>query len=113
MTTIPPMTRLLSAALLLGMLAAAGCGGSGVKVTGRVTCQDKPVVGLIQFSPREGTPGASTSVPLKEDGTYEIELKHPGKYTVVVTPNNVALRPKEIGRASCRERECSRGGGGG
>jgi hypothetical protein len=83
-------------ALLLGMLAATGCGGPSARVTGRITCQGKPVVGVVLFSPK-GTgdsPGPSVTAPLKEDGSYELRLTSLGAHTVVVTPHDVALRPK-------------------
>jgi len=86
-----------SMALLLAMLAAAGCGGPSATVTGRVTCQDKPVSGVILFSPKgEGgsNPGPSVNAPLREDGTFELRLTSIGIHTVVITPRDVTLRPK-------------------
>lgn len=85
------------AALVLGVFAASGCGGSGARVSGRVTCDGKPVVGFILFSPRGTDPGSAAtpvSATLQEDGNYELQLTTPGKYTVVVTPRDVNPRPK-------------------
>jgi hypothetical protein len=79
------------------MLAAAGCGGSSAHVTGRVTCQGKPVAGIILFSPKEEegkTTGPAVTAPLNEDGTYELQLKNAGKYIIVITPANVNFHPK-------------------
>src|SRR5437660_308416 len=84
-------------ALLLGVLAGAGCSGAAARVTGRITCEGKPVVGVILFSPKgaEGSNrGPAVSAPLQEDGTYELQLTSPGKYTLVVTPRDITLRPK-------------------
>ena len=84
-------------ALLIGMSLTAGCGGTSAKVTGRVTCQGKPVAGIILFSPKGNVgaeAGAAVTAPLQEDGGYEIRLKGAGAYTVVVTPRDVVLRPK-------------------
>ena len=83
----------LSMALLIGTLAAAGCGGPSAKVTGRVTCQNKPVVGLILFSAK-GQVGTSATAELSEDGSYELRLTSIGMHTIVVTPRDVVLRPK-------------------
>jgi hypothetical protein len=84
----------LSAALLV---LAAGCGASTPTVRGRITCDGKPVVGLVLFSPKVvdgGNAGPSVSAPLKEDGSYELQLTTPGTYTVVVTPRDVNPQPR-------------------
>jgi len=78
--------------MLAVLLAAIGCGEPSAQITGRVTCQDKPVVGSILFSPRgegESTPGPAVTAPLDEDGTYRLTLKSIGKHAVVVTPRDV------------------------
>ena len=80
-------------ALVLGMLALAGCGGSSAKVKGRVTCDSKPVVGLILFSPK-GEEGERKSADLKDDGSYELQFNGTGKYTIVITPRDVVANPK-------------------
>jgi len=84
-------------ALVLGMLATAGCGGPPATVTGRVTCQDKPVSGVILFSPKgedAGNTGPSVNAPLREDGSFELRLTTLGKHIVVITPRDITLRPK-------------------
>ena len=92
--------RGLSAALVVGMFATVGCGGPSARVTGRVTCQGKPVVGMILFSPKEAlgdtrtAAGPSVSATLSETGGYELRLTSIGKHTVVITPSDVVLRPK-------------------
>jgi hypothetical protein len=91
------MNRLAAIALTI-MLGIVGCGGPSAKVTGRVTCQNKAVVGVILFSPKvEGDAPATPAVsaPLDDDGRYELNLPAIGKYKIVVTPRDVKLRPKE------------------
>jgi hypothetical protein len=86
--------RVLATVLFLGVLAAAGCGGPSAKVTGRVTCQGKPVAGLILFSPKTAEGGKSVTATLGDDGGYEVLLTGVGTYTVVVTPADVKAHPK-------------------
>ncbi len=92
--------RSYGSAVVVAIFAAIGCGGPLAKVTGRVTCQGKPVVGIILFSPKaiagdEGKPVApAVSATLSENGDYELRLTSVGKHTVVVTPNDVVFRPK-------------------
>jgi hypothetical protein len=92
--------RRRGAVLVLASLALVGCGGPAVTVTGRVTCEDKPVVGLILFSPKgenAQNPGHSVSAPLGDDGRFQIRLTTVGKHTIVITPitpRDVTLRPK-------------------
>ena len=84
-------------ALVLGMLATAGCGGPAATVTGRVTCEDKPVSGVILFSPKgegAGNTGPAVNAPLGEDGRFELRLTSLGKHTVVITPRDITFRPK-------------------
>jgi hypothetical protein len=77
------------------IVTLAGCGGPAVTVTGRVTCEDKPVVGVILFSPKgESAYGPSVSAPLGEDGRFQTRLTTAGKHTIVITPRDVILRPK-------------------
>ncbi len=83
--------------LVLATLALGGCGGPAVTVTGRVTCEDKPVVGVILFSPRgedARNTGRAVSAPLGDDGRFQVRLTTVGKHTIVITPSNVTLRPK-------------------
>ena len=78
--------------LVTGLPAASGCGSHAAQVTGQVTCQGKPVIGTILFSPKgetEGASGVAVNAPLNEDGSYELELKTVGTYIVVITPRNV------------------------
>ena len=79
-------------ASLACLLALAGCGERSSQVTGRVTCQDKPVVGSILFSPAgddESNTGPAVSAPLNEEGAFQLRLKTIGKHTVVITPRDV------------------------
>ena len=89
--------RASSLAAFVALLALVGCGGRSAKVTGRVTCQDKPVVGSIVFSPKgddANNKGPAVPGQLKEDGTFEIRLTTVGKHTVVITPSNIIYPPK-------------------
>src|SRR5207302_10689079 len=87
------MTVHKNVALMLALvLAPMGCSDNVAQVRGRVTCQDKPVVGSILFSPKGDDPsntGPAVSAALGEDGTYELKLKSTGKHSVVVTPRDV------------------------
>jgi hypothetical protein len=75
-----------------------GCGGSATTVSGTVKCSGKAVVGLILFSPvaKEGeiNAGESVSADLDAEGRYEAALVSPGKYRIVITPNDVQANPK-------------------
>ena len=87
------------AAVLVGMFAL-GCGGPAASVTGRVTCQGKPVVGVILFSPKSpggevlNSAGPAVQATLSDEGTYELRLSSLGKHVIVVMPRDVAFRPK-------------------
>jgi hypothetical protein len=86
--------RVFSLLFLLGLLAAFGCGASSAKVKGRVTCRDKPVVGLILFSPKGEDGGKAVNGDLKDDGSFEVQLPGSGKYSIVVTPRDVVPNPR-------------------
>jgi len=65
--------RVSAAALLAALLALIGGGSPSAKVTGRVTCQGKPVAGSILFSPKgeeAGNNGSAVSANLDEHGNY-------------------------------------------
>lgn len=95
---IAQIPRATAAGLALAvLLASLGCSGSSAKVTGRVTCQGKPVVGGITFSPKgEGASntGAAVNAGLTTEGRYELRLTTVGKHTVVVTPRDVKIPTK-------------------
>jgi hypothetical protein len=79
-------------ALVMGLPAASGCGSRAAQVTGQVTCQGKPVIGTILFSPKgetEARSGSAVNAPLDEEGNYDLQLNTIGTYTVVITPRNV------------------------
>jgi hypothetical protein len=81
-----------AALILVGSLALIGCGEHSAQVTGRVTCEGKPVTGSILFSPKgegESNTGPAVNAPIGEDGSYELRLKTTGKHTVVVTPRDI------------------------
>ena len=84
--------------LIVGWFALAGCGGPSAKVSGRVTCQGKPVVGGILFSPKGENPsnsGPAVNVQTDEDGNYEVRLTTIGKHNVVVSPLGLKARLKK------------------
>ena len=102
---LPPRTvnsrRLCAIALIVGLLASAGCGGPNARVTGKVTCDGKPVVGGILFSPKgedENNKGPAVPGVLKEDGNFDVRLTTIGKHTVVVTPSDLRypVKPGQI-----------------
>jgi hypothetical protein len=90
--------RVGAAAVLAGLLALIGCGSPSAKVTGRVTCQGKPVAGSILFSPKgeeASTKGSAVSANLDEDGNYELRLTTIGQHLVVVTPSDIRYPVKQ------------------
>jgi hypothetical protein len=109
--------RIGAAAVLAGLLALIGCGGPSAKVTGRVTCQGKPVAGSILFSPKgedARNKGTAVSASLDEDGCYELRLTTIGKHVVVVTPSDIRypVKPGEVEHhcdRSPQEREINTG----
>jgi hypothetical protein len=83
--------------VLIGALAVAGCGGPKATVSGCITCEGKPVSGVVLFSSKGDAAGSvhqSVSAPLSPTGNYTVQLNGAGKYVVVVTPSDVVLRPK-------------------
>jgi hypothetical protein len=93
------MTRPLSAATLVGLLAAAGCGGRTTDVSGTVTFKGKPVVyGTVVFF---GPDGLSKSGVLKPDGTYTVVGVPVGACKVAVSsppPQEVLIPSTKKGR---------------
>lgn len=82
---------------VLGFFAAAlgltGCGVSA-RVNGKVTCDGKPITGMIQFSPKGDSPentGGTVVAQLKDDGSYEMRLNSIGPHTVIVLPNDLKI----------------------
>jgi hypothetical protein len=93
----PMKVRITAVAMLAGLLAQIGCGGPSATVKGRVTCQGKPVVGGILFTPKgedASNTGPAVTAVLKDDGTYETRLTTIGKHTIVVTPRDITYPPK-------------------
>jgi hypothetical protein len=93
--------RVCGTAVLAGLLALIGCGSPSAKVTGRVTCQGKPVSGSIIFSPKgkdASNKGSAVTANLDQDGNYELRLSTIGKHIVVVTPNDIRypVKPGEM-----------------
>ncbi len=93
--------RFRALVVLAALLTLVGCAAPPARVTGRVTCDGKPVVGGILFSPKgegHGNTGPAVSAPLKKDGSYELRLATIGKHSVVVTPRDVKVpvKPGEL-----------------
>ncbi len=81
---------------MTALLVAVGCSQQAAQVTGRVTCEGKPVVGSILFSPAgegDANTGVAVPAPLNEDGVFKLSLKTTGKHLVVITPRDVMLKP--------------------
>ncbi len=79
-------------AVLAVMLALTGCGGPVAKVTGRVTCQGKPVPGVIRFSPvgeDASNAGPAVTAEMKDDGVFDLRLTSIGKHKVIVSPRDI------------------------
>ena len=85
---------LAAAAFAIGF---AGCGPGTAKVTGKITCNGIPVKGSVQISPfGEGSDntGPAVSAPLKEDGSFALEIKTTGKHRIQVSPSDVKYPAK-------------------
>jgi hypothetical protein len=83
-------------AVVAALLALSGCSGPVAQVKGRVTCQDKPVPGVIRFSPvADEAQGAGRAVTAETngDGAFELRLTSIGKYKVVVSPRDINYPP--------------------
>ena len=83
--------------LFVVLLASAGCGSSGAKVSGKVTCGTRAVPGSILFSPLgQGPNNTVEAVPatLGPDGSYTLELKTTGKHRVVISPSDIIYPAK-------------------
>jgi hypothetical protein len=65
-------------------------------VSGRVTCDGKPVEGTILFSPKGD--GADNTGPAVEgvmdsDGKYSVQLKSIGTHRIRISPGNIPYPP--------------------
>lgn len=87
----------LRTSVLLVLFAMAGCGPPASKVAGKVICNGKPVQGSILFSPAgegDNNTGPAVAAPLKDDGTYTLELKTSGKHRIAVSPSDMKYSTK-------------------
>ncbi len=77
------MLRRVGLLLFLLLLLPAGCSDNGlVEVTGRVTCDDKPLEkGTISFLPADGK--GPTAAAIIEQGDYSVEVA-PGEKKVEI-----------------------------
>jgi hypothetical protein len=90
-----------AAAILLGVVMLSGCGGRSATVTGRVTCQGKPVPGEIIFSPKgvsEENKGPAVNASLDEDGRYTVKLTSYGSHRISIRPSEMPA-PETEGKA--------------
>lgn len=88
------------------ILSLTGCGVSA-KVQGKVTCDGKPITGMIQFSPKGDSPdntGVTVVAQLQDDGSYEVLLKSIGPHTVIVVPSDIKI----VGRPGEADHHCDR-----
>jgi hypothetical protein len=77
------MSRFIQTALALAVLAAAGCGGKGTELSGKVTFKGKPIVyGTVTVIGADGLPRAGTIEP---DGSYRVAGIGPGPARVAVS----------------------------
>jgi hypothetical protein len=83
----------LLAALAVGLVAAAGCGGQPkAHVRGKVTLDGKPVTdGIIQFFPTGAT--GQTAAGTIKDGVYDVEASV-GEMKVTISANQVVGKQK-------------------
>src|SRR5687767_5385874 len=91
------LTALLLSVILV-LVTLTGCGNLSAKVAGRVTCDGKPISGLVQFSPFGEGPsntGTMNQTQSKEDGTYVIKLKTIGKHRVIIIPDDINIGAPE------------------
>jgi hypothetical protein len=80
--------RLMCLLIVLGLVAATGCGPSAAKLSGTVTYKGTALKGgSVTFVP-EGS-GETFSAKIQEDGTYAIEHIRTGKYKVCVETNSM------------------------
>ena len=94
--------RLSVVLILAASPGLVGCGRPAAEVRGRITCQGKPIVGSVVFSPKGENPGNTGPVAkaqTDEDGNYNLRLQTTGRHTVVVTPRDLKY-PRERGEAS-------------
>jgi hypothetical protein len=90
------LARFSAVGTLLAVLLMTGCGGQSATVSGRVTCDGKPVVGSIMFSPKGDSPentGPAVEGVLDSDGKYTVQLKSIGSHRVRVSPGDIPYPP--------------------
>lgn len=86
LSAFPFRRSLVGFLLLLGMLGACGCSGSGAagkgdRVSGKVTLNSKPVSGLVVFV---GSDGKEVTAPIAPDGQYTVLEPPHGEVKVLV-----------------------------
>ncbi|MCI0702796.1 MAG: carboxypeptidase-like regulatory domain-containing protein [Planctomycetia bacterium] len=95
--------RLFQLALLIPLIALAGCAGGKHPVRGIVTLDDgSPLTkGLVVFERIDGGPPVSARGEIGADGRYELSTDTPGdgvpagKYKVLVNPLDLSDVPDE------------------
>lgn len=94
-----------SAGVLLVLVLAAGCGGSGkINIHGKVTLDGQPVAnGAIRFTTTDGK-GQPVGGVIK-DGEYEAEVP-PGSYKVEINSSKAVAKRKGEGPGGERFEEC-------
>lgn len=90
--------RLTTLVIGLVLVAAAGCGPSNAKLSGKVTYKGTPLKGgTVTFIPQGG--GQTFSTTIDENGTYTFQQIHTGKYKVCVETESLKPAAAKAGAA--------------
>ncbi len=91
------MKRFVSACVLAGLVALAGCGGdgaSGVEVAGTVTLDNTPLeTGVITFLPADGK-GATAGATIT-NGKYSTKIEPGSKKVSIISEKVIGQTPRD------------------
>ena len=105
--------KVCALAAIFGMISLAGCSGSAAKVTGRVTCQGKPVSGEILISPKgegAGNIGPAKNAVLDADGRFSVILATTGSHRMTISASDAVPGKVYPCKLSSLERNVVAGG---